>query len=170
MPGIQTRLESVEGIHRGGRLFVRGPNVMSGYIDPARTESWSRRRTGGTTPAISWKSPNDGWVTILGRVKRFAKIGGEMISLDRRRRIWPAACGPKRATRSISLPDAKKGERLILVTDRQDADVADACSAHAQSLGAPELAAPRRIVRVTEIPLLGSGKTDYVAIKRMAET
>jgi acyl-[acyl-carrier-protein]-phospholipid O-acyltransferase/long-chain-fatty-acid--[acyl-carrier-protein] ligase len=110
---------------------------------------------------------DDGWVTILGRVKRFAKIGGEMISLtaaeDLATALWPNS---RHAV--ISLPDPKKGERLILVTDNQGAEVADLI-AYAQSVGAPELAAPRRIVKVAEVPVLGSGKTDYVAIQRMAE-
>ena len=167
LPGIQTRVESVEGIHRGGRLFVRGPNIMSGYVNAADgsleppPDGWHDT---GDVVEIS----DDGWITILGRVKRFAKIGGEMISLtaaeDLASGLWPDA---RHAV--ISLPDARKGERLILVTDRQDADVS-ALLAHAQSLGAPELAVPRRIVKAPEIPVLGSGKTDYVAIQRMAET
>jgi acyl-[acyl-carrier-protein]-phospholipid O-acyltransferase/long-chain-fatty-acid--[acyl-carrier-protein] ligase len=166
LPGIQTRVESVDGIHRGGRLYVRGANVMSGYIGA----------DGGLEPPPDgWHDTgdvveitDDGWITILGRVKRFAKVGGEMISLtaaeDLASGLWPDA---RHAV--ISLPDAKKGERLILVTDRRDADVG-ALLAHAQHVGAPELAVPRRIVKATEIPVLGSGKTDYVAIQRMAET
>jgi acyl-[acyl-carrier-protein]-phospholipid O-acyltransferase/long-chain-fatty-acid--[acyl-carrier-protein] ligase len=166
LPGIQTRLESVDGIHRGGRLFVRGPNIMSGYIgaDGALEPPPDGWHDTGDVVEIG----DDGWVTILGRVKRFAKIGGEMISLtaaeDLASALWPDA---RHAV--ISLPDPKKGERLVLVTDRQDAEVG-ALLAHAQSVGAPELAVPRRIVRAPEIPVLGSGKTDYVAIARMAET
>ncbi len=166
LPGIQTRLELVEGIHRGGRLFVRGPNVMSGYIgadgslDPP-PDGW--HDTGDVVEIT-----DDGWVTILGRVKRFAKVGGEMISLtaaeDLASGLWPDA---RHAV--ISVPDARKGERLVLVTDQRDAEVGSLL-AHAQKLGAPELAVPRRIVRAPEIPVLGSGKTDYVAIARMAET
>jgi acyl-[acyl-carrier-protein]-phospholipid O-acyltransferase/long-chain-fatty-acid--[acyl-carrier-protein] ligase len=167
LPGIQTRLESVDGIPRGGRLFVRGPNIMSGYIDSADgsleppPDGWHDT---GDVVEIS----DDGWITILGRVKRFAKIGGEMISLtaaeDLATGLWPEA---RHAV--ISQPDAKKGERLILVTDRQDAEVA-ALVSYARSLGSPELAAPRRILKVQDIPVLGSGKIDYVAIQRMAET
>jgi len=110
----------------------------------------------------------EGFVSIRGRVKRFAKIGGEMVSLsaveDLAAGVWPDA---RHAV--ISLPDSKKGERLILVTDRLDAQVTPLVD-HAQRIGAPELAVPKRIVRVPEIPVLGSGKTDYVAIQRMAET
>ena len=165
LPGIETRIEPVEGIHRGGRLLVRGPNVMAGYLGE-----------GGDIepPADGWHDTGDvvemtadGWITILGRVKRFAKIGGEMVSLtaaeDLASNLWPDA---RHAV--ISMPDPRKGERLVLVTDRLDADV-NALVAHAQNLGAPELAVPRRIVKVPEVPVLGSGKTDYVAIQRMAE-
>ena len=68
----------------------------------------------------------------------------------------------------IALPDPKKGERLILVTDRRDADAAPLIE-HAKSIGAPEIAVPRKIIRVEEIPVLGTGKTDYVAIQRMVD-
>ena len=110
---------------------------------------------------------DDNWIKILGRVKRFAKIGGEMVSLtaaeDIATAVWPDS---RHAV--IAMPDPKKGERLVLVTDRRDADPGPLV-AHAQTIGAPELAVPRKIIRVTEIPVLGTGKTDYVAIMRMAE-
>ncbi len=165
LPGIQTRIESVQGINRGGRLFVRGPNIMTGYLDADGTlepppDGW--HDTGDVV-----EMTEDGWITILGRVKRFAKIGGEMVSLtaaeDLASALWPDA---RHAV--ISLPDARKGERLILVTDRQDAEVAKLLT-QAQLTGASELAIPRRIVKAAEIPVLGSGKTDYVAIQRIVE-
>ncbi len=166
LPGIETRIEPVEGIARGGRLYVRGPNVMAGYLDEA----------GGLEPPHGgWHDTGDvveldadGWMRILGRVKRFAKIGGEMISLTAAETlaagVWPDA---RHAV--IAMPDGRKGERLVLVTDRLDASV-DRLVAYARSIGAPELEVPRKIVRAPEIPMLGTGKTDYVAIQRMAET
>jgi acyl-[acyl-carrier-protein]-phospholipid O-acyltransferase/long-chain-fatty-acid--[acyl-carrier-protein] ligase len=166
LPGIETRIEKVEGISRGGRLFVRGPNVMAGYLNAEGqveppTDGW--HDTGDVV-----EMTHDGWITILGRVKRFAKIGGEMVSLtaaeDLAAAVWP---GARHAV--ISLPDPKKGERLVLVTDQHDAEVSRLL-AYAKEIGTSELAAPRRIVRVHDIPVLGSGKTDYVAIQRMAET
>ncbi len=165
VPGMETRLEPVEGIPGGGRLFVRGPNVMSGYLNAdgsveALPGGWHDT---GDVVDIS----GDSWVTILGRVKRFAKVGGEMVSLtaaeDLAVAVWPES---RHAV--ISMPDPRKGERLILVTDRQDAD-STALVSHAQSIGAPELAVPRKIIKVADIPLLGTGKTDYVAIQRMVE-
>jgi acyl-[acyl-carrier-protein]-phospholipid O-acyltransferase/long-chain-fatty-acid--[acyl-carrier-protein] ligase len=164
LPGIETRLEPVEGIPGGGRLYVRGPNVMSGYLTEAGLEpppgGW--HDTGDVVDIT-----DDNWIKILGRVKRFAKVGGEMVSLtaaeDIATAVWPDS---RHAV--IAMPDPKKGERLILVTDRRDAETGPLLS-HAQTIGAPELAVPKKIIRVPEVPVLGTGKTDYVAITRMAE-
>jgi len=166
VPGMETRVEPVEGITGGGRLFVRGPNVMAGYLNDAGGVDAPEGGWHDTGDVVS--ITDDGWVTILGRVKRFAKIGGEMISLNAAETI-AAGVWPDARHAVISMPDARKGERLVLVTDRLDASVAPLV-AHAQTIGAPELAVPRKIVRVPEIPVLGTGKTDYVAIQRMAET
>ena len=165
LPGIETRLDSVEGINRGGRLFVRGPNVMSGYLEAGGEIDPPPGGWHDTGDVVEMTS--DKWITILGRVKRFAKIGGEMVSLTAAESLasslWPEA---RHAV--IAVPDGRKGERLVLVTDRSDAEVG-ALMAHARDLGASELAAPRRIVRTFEVPVLGSGKTDYVAVQRIAE-
>ncbi|HEY0651381.1 AMP-binding protein [Phenylobacterium sp.] len=166
LPGIEVRLEAVEGIPGGGKLLVRGPNIMAGYLKP----------DGGIEPpAGGWHDTgdvvslsDDNWIKILGRVKRFAKVGGEMVSLtaaeDLAAAVWPDC---RHAV--VALPDPKKGERLILVTDRRDAEPG-ALVAHAQRIGAPELAVPRKIIRVPEIPVLGTGKTDYVALQRIVDT
>jgi acyl-[acyl-carrier-protein]-phospholipid O-acyltransferase/long-chain-fatty-acid--[acyl-carrier-protein] ligase len=165
LPGIETRLEPVEGIPGGGKLYVRGPNIMVGYLTPG----------GGVEPPVDgWHDTgdvvslsDDNWIKIKGRVKRFAKVGGEMVSLtaaeDLACAVWPDA---RHAV--ISMPDSKKGERLILVTDRRDAE-ASPLVAHAQSIGAPEIAVPRKIIKVMEIPVLGTGKTDYVALQRIVD-
>ena len=165
LPGMETRLVPVPGIPGGGQLFVRGPNVMAGYLNAA----------GGVDPLVDgWHDTgdvvsisDDGWVKIKGRVKRFAKVGGEMVSLtaaeDLACAVWPEG---RHAV--VALADPKKGERLILVTDRQDAD-ANPLLAHAKSIGAPEIAVPRKILRVPEIPVLGTGKTDYVALQRIVD-
>ena len=165
LPGMRTRLESVDGIPRGGRLFVAGPNVMSGYLNADGVlepppDGWH------DTGDVVEMSPDD-WITILGRVKRFAKIGGEMVSLTAAEGL-AASLWPDSRHAVISLPDGKKGERLVLVTDQPDAE-ASTLIAHAKAQGAPELAVPRRIVKTLEVPVLGSGKTDYVAIQRIVE-
>jgi acyl-[acyl-carrier-protein]-phospholipid O-acyltransferase/long-chain-fatty-acid--[acyl-carrier-protein] ligase len=106
-------------------------------------------------------------VTILGRVKRFAKIGGEMVSLQAVEDII-AALWPDRKHAVVATPDPRKGERLVLVTDHPEPDIG-ALAAHAREQGAPELAVPKKIVKVPDVPLLGSGKTDYPAVQRLAE-
>ncbi len=165
LPGIQTRLESVDGIPRGGRLFVQGPNVMTGYLDS--NGSLEPPQGGWHDTGDVVQMTEDNWLTILGRVKRFAKIGGEMVSLTAAEALasslWPDA-----RHGVIALPDGKKGERLVLVTDHPDAE-AQTLIAHARTQGAPDLAVPRRIVKTLEVPVLGSGKTDYVAVQRIAE-
>jgi len=166
LPGVEARLEPVEGISGGGRLYVRGPNIMAGYLLPGGViepplEGWH-----DTGDIVSLGDEN--WVKILGRAKRFAKVGGEMVSLtaaeDLACAVWPDC---RHAV--VAAPDPKKGERLVLVTDRRDA-APGALIAHAQSLGASELAVPRRIIHVPEIPVLGTGKTDYVALQRIVDT
>ena len=165
LPGVETRLDPVEGIKDGGRLHVRGPNVMAGYLLPGGGVEPPQDGWHDTGDIVSVS--DDNWVKILGRAKRFAKVGGEMVSLtaaeDLACAVWPDG---RHAV--VAVPDPKKGERLILVTDRRDADAAPLV-AHAQGIGAPEVAVPRRIIRVQEIPVLGTGKTDYVALQRIVE-
>ncbi|HEY8617976.1 AMP-binding protein [Phenylobacterium sp.] len=165
LPGVETRLEPVEGIPGGGKLYVRGPNVMAGYLKP-----------GGEIepPAGGWHDTgdvvsisDDNWIKILGRVKRFAKVGGEMVSLTAAEDL-AAAVWPECRHAVVALPDPKKGERLVLVTDKRDA-APEPLLAHAHAVGAPEIAVPRKIIRVPEIPVLGTGKTDYVALQRIVD-
>lgn len=165
LPGIETRVEPVEGITEGGRLLVRGPNIMAGYLGPdgrpqAPEDGWYDT---GDVASID----GEGLVRLHGRLKRFAKVAGEMVSLlaveDLAAQLWPDA---RHAV--VAVPDPKKGERLILITERLDAAV-PALAAFAKQEGAPEIAVPRRITHVHHLPLLGSGKVDYAALQHMAE-
>ena len=109
-----------------------------------------------------------GYVAIRGRLKRFAKIGGEMVSLAVVENC-ASAVWPENMHAAAILPDAKKGEQIVLVTDRQDAPRGLLLS-WAQSHGVPEIAVPKKIVNTAEIPVLGTGKVDYVRVKEIAET
>lgn len=165
LPGIEHRLEPVEGIARGGRLFVRGPNVMAGYLSASGElepphEGW--HDTGDIVEV-----DGEGLVRILGRAKRFAKIGGEMVSLAAVEEMV-AGLWPDDRHAAVSVQDPRKGERVVLITDRKGADITQV-QAHARVIGAPEIAVPRKLVRVIELPVLGAGKTDYVALQRIAE-
>ncbi|MBI1364643.1 MAG: AMP-binding protein [Alphaproteobacteria bacterium] len=166
LPGIEARLEPVEGLAAGGRLFIKGPNVMKGYLSPDEPgvlkplpEGWHDT---GDVVAID----DEGYVSIRGRLKRFAKIGGEMVSLAVVENC-AAAVWPDNLHGAVILPDPKKGEQIILVTDRPDAD-RTLLLAWARSHGVPEIAVPKKIVSAGELPVLGTGKMDYVAIERLA--
>jgi acyl-[acyl-carrier-protein]-phospholipid O-acyltransferase/long-chain-fatty-acid--[acyl-carrier-protein] ligase len=165
MPGIEHRLEEVPGIEDAGRLHVRGPNIMLGYYradNPGVLEP---------TPQ-GWHDTGDivavdphAFVTIKGRAKRFAKIAGEMVSLAAVE-IMTADLWPENAPALVAIPDARKGERLIMVTTKQGATRAEV-QAHMKAKGATELMMPADILVVDALPLLGSGKTDYVELNKM---
>lgn len=166
LPGMEWRLETVPGIEGGQRLFVRGPNVMRGYLDPTKPFGIDLLPQGWHDTGDVVDVDSDGFIRILGRVKRFAKVGGEMVSLNAvesyAQTVWP-----NHLHAAVALPDPRKGERIILFTDNPNAN-ADELLAWCKGNGASELAAPKRIVPIEEIPVLGSGKTDYVALQRMA--
>jgi acyl-[acyl-carrier-protein]-phospholipid O-acyltransferase/long-chain-fatty-acid--[acyl-carrier-protein] ligase len=169
VPGMEYELEPVPGIDSGGVLHVKGPNVMKGYflydqpgvIQPPRSlrEGWH------STGDIVFVDEDD-FVHIRGRVKRFAKIAGEMISLEVVERIASIAA-PGFAHAASTRADAAKGEAVVLFTTAVGLSREQLLAA-AKSFGAPELAVPRAVQTVDEIPLLGSGKTDYVRLKQLA--
>lgn len=175
LPGIQTRLLPVPGIVGGGRLLVRGPNVMSGYyrVDrPGVLEAPAAEGEAGwyDTGDIA-ELDADGFLYIRGRLKRFAKIAGEMVSLEVVERLAAEAVAttqPDARHAATSLGDAQRGESLVLFSTAATLN-REALLAAARRLGLPELAVPRRIVALPELPLLGTGKVDYVALKRQAE-
>ena len=167
LPGMEWRIDPVDGIQEGGRLFLRGPNVMRGYLSADDPQSIEPLAGGWHDTGDIVDIDKDGYVAILGRVKRFAKIGGEMVSLTAVEGL-ASAVWPDSRHAVVSIPDSRKGEKLVLFTDRNDADVARLAE-WARSHGAPELAVPKKIMRVAEVPVLGTGKTDYVAIQRLAE-
>jgi acyl-[acyl-carrier-protein]-phospholipid O-acyltransferase/long-chain-fatty-acid--[acyl-carrier-protein] ligase len=172
LPGLETRLVPVPGIAAGGMLHVRGPNLMSGYLKVDRP--------GVLQPPTSdagegWYETGDvvevdpeGFVRIVGRVKRFAKIAGEMVSLEVVEKL-AAAAAPGAQHAASSQADAAKGEALVLFTS-DPALTRERLLAAAKAQGASELAVPRKIVPLQALPLLGTGKVDYVTLKQWAET
>ena len=165
LPGMESRLEPVPGVEDAGRLVVRGPNVMLGYvradhpgvIDPP-PEGWH-----DTGDIVSIDA--EGYITIKGRAKRFAKIAGEMVSLAAIEAV-AAELWPESASAVTSLPDARRGERLVLVTERADATRA-AFQSFAKSKGLADLAVPGEVLVVDHVPLLGSGKLDHPAVAKL---
>jgi acyl-[acyl-carrier-protein]-phospholipid O-acyltransferase/long-chain-fatty-acid--[acyl-carrier-protein] ligase len=166
LPGIEHRLEPVPGINEGGRLFVKGPNVMLGYLRAERPGHLEAPIDGWYDTGDIVEMDADGFVTIKGRAKRFAKVAGEMVPLGAVEefvtRLWPAS-----AHAVVAVPDAKRGEQLVLVTAQTDA-ARPALIAAARDSGLPEIFVPRSIVRVPAIPILGTGKIDYVGVASLA--
>jgi acyl-[acyl-carrier-protein]-phospholipid O-acyltransferase/long-chain-fatty-acid--[acyl-carrier-protein] ligase len=167
VPGIEHRLDPVEGIDTGGKLVVRGPNIMLGYLLADRPGEVIPPE-GGWHDTGDIVDIEDGFVRIKGRAKRFAKLGGEMVSLAAVETmisgLWP---GHNHVV--VSLPDPKKGEQLVLVTENPNGDRKALLKA-AQAEGFPELWIPRAILVTQVIPVLGSGKVDYTATRELAQT
>jgi acyl-[acyl-carrier-protein]-phospholipid O-acyltransferase/long-chain-fatty-acid--[acyl-carrier-protein] ligase len=167
LPGMQARLEKVEGVDEGGRLYVKGPNVMAGYL---RTENPGVLEP----PPEGWHDTGDivtidaqGFFAIKGRAKRFAKIAGEMISFAAVEalagELWPDALSAV-----ASVPDVRKGERLVMVTQKKDPTRSE-FQAFARSRGATELMVPAELIYMEKMPLLGTGKIDNMAVTKLVK-
>jgi len=165
LPGMEARLDKVEGVEEGGRLSVKGPNVMLGYL---RVEKPGVLEP----PPGGWHDTGDivtidkqGFITIQGRAKRFAKIAGEMISFAAvealASELWPEALSAV-----ASVPDPRKGERLIMVTQQKN-PLRSEFQAFARSHGATELMVPAEIVYMEKLPLLGTGKIDNMTVTKL---
>ena len=163
MPGMQARLEPVEGIPGAGRLILKGPNVMLGYI--------KAENPGVVVPVEGgWHDTGDvvsideeGFISIKGRLKRFANVGGETISLAVAENC-ASALWPDHYHAAIAVQDKRKGEQIVLLTTNPDARRADLVG-WAQNHGVAEIALPRRIVHADAVPVLGNGKTDYMKVE-----
>jgi acyl-[acyl-carrier-protein]-phospholipid O-acyltransferase/long-chain-fatty-acid--[acyl-carrier-protein] ligase len=171
LPGIEYHLEPVPGVPEGGRLSVRGPNVMRGYL--------LHGRPGELVPPVGplgegWYDTGDivavdaeGYCRILGRVKRFAKVAGEMVSLGVVEDL-AAHCWPRAMHAAVAVTDSRKGEQVLLLTTAKEADRA-ALSAAARDKGIAEINVAKQIIVVAALPLLGTGKIDYPKVAELAD-
>ena len=170
IPGMEYYIEPVDGIEQGGKLMVKGPNVMLGYllhnsdgeIKPPVASCGEGWHDTGDIAAID----EDGFFSILGRAKRFAKIGGEMISLlaveELAMQTWPDFNHA-----AVNLADERKGEKIILITNNQDANRKQ-IQEMAKQLKYGEIYIPKRVILAEELPMLSTGKIDYVTLTEMA--
>ncbi|MDD3030037.1 MAG: AMP-binding protein [Alphaproteobacteria bacterium] len=164
---LDIRLHPVEGIKNGAELVVRGVNVMLGYVKADRPGVIVPPQDGWYNTGDVVSVDADGFITILGRTKRFAKVAGEMVALGAVEAVvsslWPDARHV-----AVGLPHDRRGEMIVLLTE-SDAACVEALIEPFRAQGLTELSLPREIVHVDQIPLLGSGKTDYVRAKELAE-
>ena len=162
--GMESRLEPVEGIPNAGRLYVRGPNVMLGYIKPENPGVIDPPHGGWHDTGDVVTIDEEGFIAIKGRLKRFAKIGGETVSLAVVENC-ASALWPDYSHAAVTIPDGRKGEQIVLVTTCPDAKRTDLIG-WVHNHGVPELAVPRRIIQVESVPVLGTGKTDYTKVQK----
>ena len=162
MPSMEYRLEAVPGIKDAGKLHLSGPNIMSGYLladNPGKLvppESTYGKGWYDTGDIVN--IDEDGFISIQGRSKRFAKISGEMISLAASEQIvtdiWPDS-----QHAIISLPDERKGEQLVLVTTEKGVTTQKLI---AEAKGVTAINLPRKFVEVDKLPVMATGKTNYI--------
>ena len=162
VPGVEYKLQPVEGVAQGGRLLVRGPNIMKGYFSSEKPGHLVPPSEGFHDTGDIVDVDSDGYVKILGRAKRFAKIGGEMVSLlaveQYVQELWP-----ENLNAVICQHDDKKGEKLILFTDNPNAKLEDLVKfAKGHNIAAIQI--PKAIEVLEEMPVLATGKIDYVEL------
>jgi acyl-[acyl-carrier-protein]-phospholipid O-acyltransferase/long-chain-fatty-acid--[acyl-carrier-protein] ligase len=153
LPGMESRLLAVPGIDKGGRLQLRGSNIMKGYLrveNPGVLELPAAENAQGEIEA--------GWYDT-----------GDIVTLDAEGYCAiPIQASPDAQHAATSRTDSAKGEALVLFTTDETLS-RDRLSKSARELGIPEIAVPRDIRVVKALPLLGSGKPDFVTLREMAE-
>ena len=164
LPGIEWRLDPVPGIDSGGNLVVRGPNLMEGYLLYEQ----------GFRPVDGWYATGDvvsvdsaGYVSIQARLKRFAKIAGEMINLQLVEEA-ASACFSTGLHAAVAAADGRKGERVVLFTTYSQT-TRNVLREYFLQAGHSVLYVPSRIVSIAAMPLLGTGKPDYLGLQKQAE-
>ena len=171
LPGIDYQLQDVPGVSIGGRLMVKGPNIMLGYLlhdEPGKLVPPSTELGQGWYDTGDIVSIDDeGFVTICGRAKRFAKVAGEMVSLTAVEElvdtIWPDHCHAV-----VAIADERKGEQLILISENSDVQRKQ-ISICAKERGFGDITVPRKVLHMKKLPVLGTGKTNYIALQQYVE-
>ncbi len=165
LPAIAHKIEPVPGIEKGGRLHVSGPNVMLGYLksdQPGVIQHQGEWYDTGDIVDVD----DEGYITILGRAKRFAKIAGEMVSLQAVEEL-AIALEAEKGHAAVAIADPRKGEQIVLYTESNTLS-REMLQAFAREKGVPEIALPRQVLYTESLPKLGSGKIDYVTLGAMA--
>jgi acyl-[acyl-carrier-protein]-phospholipid O-acyltransferase/long-chain-fatty-acid--[acyl-carrier-protein] ligase len=168
LPGMDYKFEPVEGVAEGGRLWVRGPNVMRGYLNPDANQKFQDGHGWYDTGDIA-RADEDGYLYIMGRLKRFAKVSGEMVSLTAAEEALAGAFpqyGLRFQIAVLSKPDADRGETLVAVSNEQKLQL-DEIRAAIKARGLSNLYVPKEVKFVRDIPKLGTGKVNHRELQRV---
>jgi len=167
MPSMEYKLEPVPGIQAAGQLHVKGPNIMKGYL---LSDNPGKLVPPKSIYGKGWYNTGDivhvddeGYISIKGRSKRFAKVSGEMVSLTAVEQLATNAW-PKAMHAATSIPDARKGELVLLLTTQKDATPQQLAVA---SPGVAAISLPKKVLVVDSIPILGTGKINYPAVTEL---
>ncbi len=168
MPGMEYKLEKVEGVTEGGRLWVRGPNIMCGYLNVEADEKFVACGGWYDTGDVG-RVDEDGFLYILGRLKRFAKVSGEMVSLAAAEEALAGAFpqyGLRFQIAVVARPDSDRGEALVAVCNEPRLKPEEIRAAISKK-GLSNLYVPKEIKFVPDIPKLGTGKVDHRELQKI---
>ena len=173
LPAIEYKIEPVPGIEKGGELVVRGPNIMMGYILPDNPGMLVPLEGGWYHTGDVVEIDEIGFVYIRDRIKRFAKIGGEMVSLNA---VHEMVCKAYETDGEfqygvVAIPHESKGEQIVLATNNRNVSQ-DGLHAYIRANAMSELFLPRIILYMEKLPVFATGKADNVTLKKivLAET
>ena len=173
LPAIEYKIEPVPGIEKGGELVVRGPNIMMGYILPDNPGVLVPLEGGWYHTGDVVEIDEIGFVYIRDRIKRFAKIGGEMVSLNA---VHEMVCKAYETDGEfqygvVAIPHESKGEQIVLATNNRNVSQ-DGLHAYIRANAMSELFLPRIILYMEKLPVFATGKADNVTLKKivLAET
>jgi acyl-[acyl-carrier-protein]-phospholipid O-acyltransferase/long-chain-fatty-acid--[acyl-carrier-protein] ligase len=163
--GVQVRLENYEtgdpcGVGDIGKILVKGDNVMKGYFDDFEQTSLSIRHGWYDTGDMGFLDA-DGYLWHVGRLKRFLKVGGEMVSLIKVEDVLEHLLPPDVECCVVEVPDALRGARIVAALTQP---IDEKATLKKMSEQLPNIAMPSRFVVVSEMPKTGSGKIDFRTI------
>ncbi len=168
LPKIEYKIVPVDGIDKGGELWVKGPNIMLGYIMPDNPGVLVPLEGGWYKTGDVVDIDEIGFVYIKDRIKRFAKIGGEMVSLSAVEEMVRKAtekAGAEYSYGVVSVPHESKGEQIVLVTNNKEV-TQDCLHNYIRTNGMSELYLPRVILYHDTLPVFATGKADNVTLKK----